>query len=100
MFILKKVNYFLNKNAYFTLALPEVEINYHTELALIKQNFEQLLALSDPISASDWRPTDSQRLAYVQLTERVLGAIDRVRKTVKGWAPSGVRPVFDSFLHS
>lgn len=54
-------------------------MSYHAELALIKQNFEQLLALCDPISASDWRPTDSQRLAYVQLAERVLGAIDRVR---------------------
>jgi hypothetical protein len=54
-------------------------MSYHAELTLIKQNFEQLLALCDPISASDWRPTDSQRLAYVQLAERVLGAIDRVR---------------------
>jgi hypothetical protein len=54
-------------------------MSYHAELALLKQNFEQLLALCDPVSASDWRPTDSQRLAYVQLAERVLGAIDRVR---------------------
>jgi hypothetical protein len=54
-------------------------MNYHGELALIKQNFEQLLTLHDPISAGDWCPTENQRLAYVQYTERVLGAIGRVR---------------------
>lgn len=35
--------------------------------------------MCDPISAADWRPTESQRLAYVQSAERVLGAIGRVR---------------------
>lgn len=52
---------------------------YHVELALIKQNFEQLLRLCNPTSASDWHPTDSQRLVYVQLGERVLEEIKIVR---------------------
>lgn len=54
-------------------------MDYHAELALIKQNFEHLLALCDPIESSNWRPTDLQRLNYVELAERVLGAIESVR---------------------
>lgn len=54
-------------------------MDYHAELALIKQNFEHLLAMCDPIFAGDWRPTESERLAYVQLAERVLRAMVRVR---------------------
>ena len=54
-------------------------MKYHAELALIEENFEHLLSMCDPISAGDWAPTESQRLAYVQLAEHVLGAIDRVR---------------------
>lgn len=56
-----------------------IEMDYHAELALIKQEFEQLRAMCDPNSASNWRPTESERLAYVQLAEQVLRAMARVR---------------------
>lgn len=54
-------------------------MDYHAELALIKQNFEHLLEICDPISAGNWHPSESERLVYVHLAERVLRAKGRVR---------------------
>jgi hypothetical protein len=58
-------------------------MDYHAELALIKQHFERLLAMHDPVLATNWHPSENQRIAYVQLADRVLDAITRVRSLEK-----------------
>ena len=50
-----------------------------TELALIKQDFERLLAMFDPTSGRTWNPSESERLVYVQIADRLLNALQRVR---------------------
>ena len=45
-------------------------------LTVMKQNFERLLAMSDPRLEVDWRPTETQRRVYVQLAEGVLSELD------------------------
>lgn len=54
-------------------------MDYHAELALIKQNFEKLLSIHDPTLSNKWNPIESQRVVYVQLADRVLEGITRVR---------------------
>jgi hypothetical protein len=54
-------------------------MDYHAELALIKQHFEKLLAMHDPMTATDWHPSDAQRIAYIHFANRVLDGFARVR---------------------
>jgi LmbE family N-acetylglucosaminyl deacetylase len=51
----------------------------NAELALIKQDFERLLAMFDPTSGRTWNPSEGERLAYVQIADRSLNALQRVR---------------------
>jgi hypothetical protein len=54
-------------------------MDYHAELAVIKQAFERLLKMHDPLSGKSWSPKESERVAYIQLAERSLRALGRVR---------------------
>lgn len=58
-------------------------MDYHAELALIKQHFERLLAMHDPALTTNWHPGEGQRIAYVELADRVLDALTRVRNLEK-----------------
>lgn len=58
-------------------------MNYHAELALIKQNVEKLLAMHDPILNTNWNPDDVQRIAYVEIANHVLDTIAKVKSLEK-----------------
>ena len=55
----------------------------HARLAVLRQDFELLLKARDPAQLKDWQPTDDQRMAYAQLLDRVLNAIDAHRTAEK-----------------
>lgn len=55
----------------------------HARLALLRQDFERLLALRDPARVDGWQPTDDQRLVYAQLLDHVLNGIDEYRSAEK-----------------
>ncbi len=55
----------------------------HARLAVLRQDFERLLKLCDPAQAKEWKPTDEQRLAYAQLLDKILNAIDAHRAAEK-----------------
>lgn len=58
-------------------------MDHHARLALLRQDFERLLALRDPARVEGWQPTDDQRLVYAQLLDRVLNGIDEYRSAEK-----------------
>lgn len=55
----------------------------NARLALLRQDFERLLRLSEPEQVKDWQPTEDQRLAYAQLLERILDSVDAHRSAEK-----------------
>ncbi len=58
-------------------------MDQNARFALLKQDFEHLLSIHDPISVSGWQPTETQRHAYGQLLERILNSIDIVESFEK-----------------
>lgn len=55
----------------------------HAQLALLRQEFDQLCALREPEKAADWQPTEEQRLAYAKLVGSILNRIDDYRSAEK-----------------
>ena len=55
----------------------------HARLAVLRQDFERLLKFRDPAQVMEWTPTDDQRLAYAQLLDKILNAIDAHRAAEK-----------------
>lgn len=58
-------------------------MDHHARLALLRQDFEQLLGLRDPAQVGGWQPTEEQRLVYAQLLDRLLNGIDEYRSAEK-----------------
>jgi hypothetical protein len=51
-------------------------VEQHARLAVLKEDLESLLTIHDPSRIGDWKPSESQRLAYATLLEGILSAID------------------------
>ncbi len=58
-------------------------MDQHAQFALLKQDFGRLLSIHDPASVDDWQPSETQRLTYGRLLERVLNGIDAVQSFEK-----------------
>jgi hypothetical protein len=51
-------------------------VEQHARLAVLKQDLESLLTIHDPLVIRDWKPSESQRVAYASLLDRILSAVD------------------------
>ena len=58
-------------------------MDYHPDLALSKQAFDQLCDLCKPEHVQTWQPTPEQRAMYIQLAERVLEGLARLETLEK-----------------
>jgi len=58
-------------------------MDYHPDLALSKQAFDQLCDLCKPEHVQTWQPTPEQRATYIQLAERVLESLARLETLEK-----------------
>jgi len=58
-------------------------VDHHAQLALLRQQFEQLIALRDPAQVDTWQPTTEQRLVYARLLDQILNGLDAYQTAEK-----------------
>ena len=58
-------------------------MDLHARLAVLRQDLERLLILRDPDQVQDWQPSETVRVVYVHLLDRILDGVDEYRRAEK-----------------